>query len=110
MSGYVLLFVLLVRLLRTRQSLERHAVLDALTVCLALGLASVLLLALPALDIPGRPPVELSVNPYVPSTSALRRLPQAVAIASGSVSRQAAKQRSQRCQPLGRARFGCGPY
>lgn len=58
MSGYVLLFVLLVRLLRARRSLERHAVLDALTVCLALGLASVLLLALPALAVPGRAPVE----------------------------------------------------
>jgi hypothetical protein len=66
MSGYVLLFVLLVRLLRTRQSLERHAVLDALTVCLALGLASVLLLALPALDIPGRPPVEAVIIALYP--------------------------------------------
>ncbi|MEV8510572.1 bifunctional diguanylate cyclase/phosphodiesterase [Actinoplanes sp. NPDC051475] len=66
MSGYVLLFVLLVRLLRARQSLERHAVLDALTVCLALGLASVLLLALPALDIPGRPPVEAVITALYP--------------------------------------------
>jgi diguanylate cyclase (GGDEF)-like protein len=66
MSGYVLLFVLLVRLLRARQSLERHAVLDALTVCLALGLASVLLLALPGLDIPGRPPVEAVITALYP--------------------------------------------
>ncbi|OJF12634.1 putative bifunctional diguanylate cyclase/phosphodiesterase [Couchioplanes caeruleus] len=66
LSGYVLLFVLLVRLLRARQSLERHAVLDALTVCLALGLASVLLLALPALDIPGRPPVEAVITALYP--------------------------------------------
>jgi diguanylate cyclase (GGDEF)-like protein len=66
MSGYVLLFVLLVRLLRARQSLERHAVLDALTVCLALGLASVLLLALPALDIAGRSPVEAVITALYP--------------------------------------------
>ncbi|MEV6598430.1 bifunctional diguanylate cyclase/phosphodiesterase [Actinoplanes sp. NPDC051346] len=66
MCGYVSLFVLLVRLLRARQSLERHAVLDALTVCIALGLASVLLLALPALDIPGRPPVEAVITALYP--------------------------------------------
>lgn len=66
MSGYVLLFVLLVRLLRARQSLERHAVLDALIVCLALGLASVLLLALPALDIAGRPPLEAVIAALYP--------------------------------------------
>lgn len=66
LSGYVLLFVLLVQLLRARQSLERHAVLDALTVCLALGLASVLLLALPALDVPGRPSVEAVIIALYP--------------------------------------------
>jgi diguanylate cyclase len=66
LSGYVLLFVLLVRLLRARQSLERHAVLDALTVCLALGLASMLLLALPALEVPGRSPVEAVITALYP--------------------------------------------
>jgi diguanylate cyclase (GGDEF)-like protein len=66
MSGYVLLLVLLVQLLRARQSLERHAVLDTLTVCLALGLASVLLLALPALDVPGRSPVEAVITAMYP--------------------------------------------
>jgi len=66
MSGYALLFVLLVRLLWARQSLERHAVLDALTVCLALGLASMLLLALPALDVPGRSAVEAVIIALYP--------------------------------------------
>jgi diguanylate cyclase (GGDEF)-like protein len=56
--GYLLLCVFLVLLLRARQSLERHVVLDGLIVCMAGGLASVLLLAAPAAAIPGRPAVE----------------------------------------------------
>ena len=56
--GYVLLAVILIILLRSRQSIERHAVLDGLIVCLAAGLISVLLLAAPAAGIGGRPAVE----------------------------------------------------
>jgi diguanylate cyclase len=56
--GYVLLAVILLILLRARQSLERHAVLDGLIVCGAAGLISVLLLAAPAAAIEGRPPIE----------------------------------------------------
>ncbi|MGX6603836.1 putative bifunctional diguanylate cyclase/phosphodiesterase [Micromonosporaceae bacterium Da 78-11] len=56
--GYVLLCVFLIILLRSRQSLERHAVLDGLIVCLAGGLATVLLLAAPAVAIDGRPGIE----------------------------------------------------
>jgi diguanylate cyclase (GGDEF)-like protein len=55
LPGYVLLFVFFVMLLRARQSVERHAVLDGLIVCLAGGLISALLLAEPALAIAGRP-------------------------------------------------------
>jgi diguanylate cyclase (GGDEF)-like protein len=44
-------------LLRARQSLEWHTVLDGLIVCLSGGLASVLLLALPAVGITDRPPL-----------------------------------------------------
>ncbi|GAA4586775.1 diguanylate cyclase (GGDEF)-like protein [Actinoplanes octamycinicus] len=54
-SGYLLLGTFLFMLLRRRQSLERHAVLDGLIVCLAAGLTSTLLLAAPAAAIPGRP-------------------------------------------------------
>ena len=53
--GYVLVGLILVILLRVRQSVERHAVLDGLIVCIAAGLASVLLLAAPAAAIPDRP-------------------------------------------------------
>jgi len=52
--GYVLLAIFAVMLLRARQSVERHVVLDALIVCLAGGLASALLLAAPAAEVPGR--------------------------------------------------------
>jgi diguanylate cyclase len=55
LPGYALLFVFFVLLLRARQSVERHAVLDGLIVCLAGGLVSALLLAEPALGIAGRP-------------------------------------------------------
>ncbi|GAA2876994.1 hypothetical protein Acy02nite_06770 [Actinoplanes cyaneus] len=54
-SGYVLLGAFLFVLLRARRSLERHAVLDGLIVCVAAGLASTLLLAVPAAAIAGRP-------------------------------------------------------
>ncbi|HET6529126.1 MAG TPA: bifunctional diguanylate cyclase/phosphodiesterase [Actinoplanes sp.] len=53
--GYVLTTVFLVRLLRARQSVEWHAVLDGLIVCLSAGLACVLLLAMPAAAIADRP-------------------------------------------------------
>jgi diguanylate cyclase (GGDEF)-like protein len=54
-SGYLLLGGFLFLLLRARQSLERHAVLDGLIVCLAAGVTSTLLLAAPAAAISGRP-------------------------------------------------------
>ncbi|MBG0567504.1 putative bifunctional diguanylate cyclase/phosphodiesterase [Actinoplanes aureus] len=53
-SGYVLLSVFLAILLRRRESLDRHAVIDGLIVALAAGMTSTLLLALPAAAIPGR--------------------------------------------------------
>jgi diguanylate cyclase (GGDEF)-like protein len=55
--GYLLLCVFLGALLRARNSLQRHAVVDGLIVTLAGGLAATLLLAAPAAEIPGRPPV-----------------------------------------------------
>jgi diguanylate cyclase (GGDEF)-like protein len=55
--GYVLLWGFLGGLLRARQSLEWHTVLDGLIVCLAGGLASTLLLAIPAAEITDRSPV-----------------------------------------------------
>ncbi|GAA2708483.1 putative bifunctional diguanylate cyclase/phosphodiesterase [Actinoplanes palleronii] len=54
-TAYLLLGAFLFMLLRARQSLERHAVLDGLIVCLAAGLTSTLLLAAPAAAISGRP-------------------------------------------------------
>jgi diguanylate cyclase (GGDEF)-like protein len=54
-SGYVLLGVFLAMLLRQRSSLDRHAVLDGLIVTLSVGVATTLLLALPAAATPGRP-------------------------------------------------------
>ena len=56
--GYVLVGFFFVILLRARQSVERHAVLDGLIVCAAAGLASVLLLAAPAAAIQGRPAIQ----------------------------------------------------
>ncbi|MEU8664010.1 putative bifunctional diguanylate cyclase/phosphodiesterase, partial [Actinoplanes philippinensis] len=53
-SGYVLLAVFVLILLKRRGSLDRHALLDGLTVCLSAGVASALLLALPAAAVPGR--------------------------------------------------------
>ncbi|MEV6300346.1 EAL domain-containing protein [Actinoplanes sp. NPDC051861] len=56
-SGYVLLAVFLAHLLRSRESLDRHAVVDGLIMCLATGVAIALLLALPAAQYPNRPAV-----------------------------------------------------
>ncbi|GIE74411.1 hypothetical protein Aph02nite_03610 [Actinoplanes philippinensis] len=53
-SGYVLLAVFVLILLKRRGGLDRHALLDGLTVCLSAGVASALLLALPAAEVPGR--------------------------------------------------------
>ncbi|BCJ56366.1 hypothetical protein Asp14428_78410 [Actinoplanes sp. NBRC 14428] len=53
--GYVLLAIFFAVLLRARGSVERHAILDGLIVCLAGGLASALLLAAPAAAITDRP-------------------------------------------------------
>jgi diguanylate cyclase (GGDEF)-like protein len=58
LPGYPLLCAFLIILLRARRSVERHAVLDGLIVCLAGGVASVLLLAVPAAGIADRPAVE----------------------------------------------------
>ena len=53
--GYVLLCAFFVVLLRQRHSLERHAVLDGLIVCVAGALAATLLFAAPAAAVPDRP-------------------------------------------------------
>jgi diguanylate cyclase (GGDEF)-like protein len=55
--GYLVLAVFFAILLRARQSVERHAVLDGLIVTLAGGLASALLLAAPAAAITDRPAI-----------------------------------------------------
>jgi diguanylate cyclase (GGDEF)-like protein len=52
--GYVLFAAFFVDLLRARQSLEGHTILDGMIVCLAGGLASTLLLAVPAVNVPDR--------------------------------------------------------
>lgn len=53
--GYLLTASFFVLLLRARQSVQRHAVLDGLLVCLAGGLVCTLLLAVPAALVGGRP-------------------------------------------------------
>jgi diguanylate cyclase len=53
--GYVFTVLWLVGLLRARGGADRHAVVDGLIVCLGAGLASGLLLAMPAGSIGGRP-------------------------------------------------------
>ena len=53
--GYVLTALFIVILLRARQSVEWHAVLDGLIVCIAGGLICALLLAAPAAAIDDRP-------------------------------------------------------
>jgi diguanylate cyclase (GGDEF)-like protein len=52
--GYLLMIAGLVKLLRSRGSIERHALVDGLIVCLGAGLASAVLLAIPAASIQGR--------------------------------------------------------
>ena len=64
--GYVLFCAFLIMLLHARRSLERHAVLDGLMICLAGGLASTLLLAVPVAEIGGRPPAESLVAGLYP--------------------------------------------
>jgi diguanylate cyclase (GGDEF)-like protein len=56
-SGYLLLGAFVLILLHRRGSLDRHAALDGLTVCISAGVASTLLLALPAAAIADRDPV-----------------------------------------------------
>ncbi|MBU2671004.1 EAL domain-containing protein [Actinoplanes bogorensis] len=56
--GYVLLVAFLAVLLRQRQSLERHALLDGLIACVAGALVVILLLAAPAAAVTGRPAAE----------------------------------------------------
>ncbi|MGN9907255.1 putative bifunctional diguanylate cyclase/phosphodiesterase [Phytohabitans sp. LJ34] len=53
--GYLLMFLSLGGLLLARGSVQRHAVIDGLIVCVGAGLASALLLAAPAATIDGRP-------------------------------------------------------
>jgi diguanylate cyclase (GGDEF)-like protein len=53
--GYLLMFLSLGWLLRARGSIQRHAVIDGLIVCVGAGLASALLLAAPAATIEDRP-------------------------------------------------------
>jgi len=53
-SGYLLMIAALIMLIQAR-GLERHAVVDGLIVGIGAGLASLLLLALPAASIGGRP-------------------------------------------------------
>ncbi|GAA2647200.1 putative bifunctional diguanylate cyclase/phosphodiesterase [Paractinoplanes durhamensis] len=55
--GYFLFCGFFVELLRARQTLEWHTVLDGMIVCLAGGLAATLLLAIPAAAITDRSPV-----------------------------------------------------
>jgi diguanylate cyclase (GGDEF)-like protein len=53
--GYLLMIIGVGGLLRARGGLERHAVIDGLIVCLGAACVSVLLLAVPAASIRGRP-------------------------------------------------------
>ncbi|AGL18693.1 diguanylate cyclase/phosphodiesterase [Actinoplanes sp. N902-109] len=64
--GYVFLGVFFALLLRARGSIERHAVLDGLIVCMAGALASALLLALPAAGVAGRPAAESVLSGLYP--------------------------------------------
>jgi diguanylate cyclase (GGDEF)-like protein len=65
-SGYLLLAVFVLILLHRRGSLDRHATLDGLTVCLSAGVASALLLALPAAEVPGRPALLSAIQGMYP--------------------------------------------
>ncbi|MBL7258412.1 putative bifunctional diguanylate cyclase/phosphodiesterase [Paractinoplanes lichenicola] len=64
--GYVMLCAFLVVMLRQRQSVERHAVLDGLIVCVSGALAAILLLAAPAAAITGRPGLESVLAGFYP--------------------------------------------
>ena len=64
--GYLLMYAFILRLLRARQSIERHAVLDGLIVCLGAALASCLLLAAPAVSIQDRSVVESALAGLYP--------------------------------------------
>ncbi|GAA4701643.1 hypothetical protein GCM10023263_44270 [Phytohabitans rumicis] len=55
--GYLFMFLSLAGLLLARGSMQRHAVIDGLIVCVGAGLASALLLAMPAAAIDDRPAV-----------------------------------------------------
>ncbi|MEU4164207.1 bifunctional diguanylate cyclase/phosphodiesterase [Actinoplanes sp. NPDC026670] len=65
-SGYLLLAAFVLILLRARGSLDRHALLDGLTVCLSAGVASALLLALPAAEVAGRPALLSAIQGMYP--------------------------------------------
>ncbi|GLY00079.1 MULTISPECIES: EAL domain-containing protein [Actinoplanes] len=65
-SGYLLLGAFLVVLLRARQGLDRHAVLDGLMVALSAGMTSTLLLAAPAAGVPGRSGVVAAIQGTYP--------------------------------------------
>jgi diguanylate cyclase (GGDEF)-like protein len=54
LPGYLCLLFGVGMLLRARGGLERHAVIDGLLVCLGAGLATTLLLTVPAASLPGR--------------------------------------------------------
>ncbi|WP_305784274.1 putative bifunctional diguanylate cyclase/phosphodiesterase [Symbioplanes lichenis] len=66
LPGYLCLSVFFSLLVRARGAMERHAALDGLIVCLAGGLASALLLAAPAVAVPGRPFLESSLAGLYP--------------------------------------------
>jgi diguanylate cyclase (GGDEF)-like protein len=55
--GYLLMALSLAGLLLTRGSVQRHAIIDGLIICVGAGLATTLLLAMPAASIDGRPPI-----------------------------------------------------
>jgi len=55
--GYLFMALFLAGLLLARGSVQRHAIIDGLIVCVGAGLATTLLLAIPAASIGGRPPV-----------------------------------------------------
>lgn len=55
LAGYAMLIVALALMLRSRGSLERHAVIDGVIICLGTALLTVVLLAMPAAEIQSRP-------------------------------------------------------
>lgn len=71
LPGYLLFAGFLIGLLRARRSLDRHAVLDGLIVCLAAGLAATLLLAMPAAAISHRPALQSMVAGWYPVLDAV---------------------------------------